>query len=138
MGDASNAYSYIAPQYVRQVLAYVWKTFNPSEILIAEFGFPVFDEANKTLPAQQYDLERSIYYQTYLQEVGRAISVEKINVIGALAWSIMDDNKFGSYTSQYGMQHVDRVNGRFMRSFKRSFFDYVDFFGKHVNKNECN
>ena len=43
-GQASYAYAYIAPQYVRQQFGYVWDTFHPSGILVAEFGFNPFME----------------------------------------------------------------------------------------------
>ncbi|THX37280.1 hypothetical protein D6D10_06016 [Aureobasidium pullulans] len=36
IGQKSNDYAYIAPQYVCQPLGYVWNTFKPSGILIAE------------------------------------------------------------------------------------------------------
>jgi hypothetical protein len=39
-----------------------------------------------------------------------------------------DNNEFGQYDQQYGLQLVNRTNGEFTRSFKRSLFDYVDFF----------
>lgn len=35
---------------------------------------------------------------------------------------------------RYGMQHVNRTNGGFTRTYKRSMFDYVDFFHKHVEE----
>ena len=35
-------------------------------------------------------------------------------------------------SSRYGLQHVNRTNGEFTRSFKRSIFDYVDFFHQYV------
>lgn len=43
-----------------------------------------------------------------------------------------DNDEFVSYLQQYGLQHVNRTNGEFTRSYKRSFFDYVDFFHEHV------
>lgn len=132
MGDASNAYAYIAPQYVRQQLGYVWNTFRPSGILIAEFGFNPFADSERSLDAQRYDLERTLYYQNFLQEMLKAIHEDGINVIGALAWSFVDNNEFGSFANQYGMQAVNRTDGKFTRNYKRSFFDFVDFFSKHV------
>lgn len=132
VGQKSNAYAYIAPQYVRQQLGYVWNTFRPSGILIAEFGFNPFDEADKTLDEQRYDLERTLYYQEFLRETLKAMYEDGVNVIGALAWSFVDNNEFGSYTNQYGLQTVNRTSGLFERHYKRSFFDYVDFFHKFV------
>ncbi|KAI5370867.1 putative glycoside hydrolase family 1, glycoside hydrolase superfamily [Septoria linicola] len=131
-GRGSYAYAYIAPQYVRQQLGYVWNTFKPSGILIAEFGFNPFMESAKTTVAQLYDLERTYYYQAFLRETLKAVYQDNVNVIGALAWSFVDNDEFGSYDQQYGLQHVNRTNGEFTRSFKRSFFDYVDFFHKFV------
>jgi beta-glucosidase/6-phospho-beta-glucosidase/beta-galactosidase len=132
MSDGSNAYPYIAPQYVRQQLSYVWNTFRPSAILISEFGFPVFAEAQKTLVVQQYDLERTFYYQGFLQEMLKAIYEDGINVVGAIAWSFMDNNEFGSFDNKYGMQNVNRTNGLLTRTYKRTIFDFVDFFYDHM------
>ncbi|KAK4552104.1 hypothetical protein LTR86_010640 [Recurvomyces mirabilis] len=132
MGQASYAYAYLAPQYVRQQLSYVWNTFKPSGILIAEFGFNPWQEYTKPVVYQLYDLERTLYYQEFLSETLKSVYEDGVNVIGALAWSVLDNDEFTSYEQQYGVQHVNRTNGQFTRSFKRSIFDYVDFFHKHI------
>jgi beta-glucosidase/6-phospho-beta-glucosidase/beta-galactosidase len=132
IGQKSNDYAYIAPQYVRQQLGYVWNTFKPTGILIAEFGFNPFMEAEKKLVEQQYDLERTLYYQDFLKETLKSMHLDGVNVIGALAWSFVDNNEFGSYENQYGLQTVNRTSGKFERHYKRSFFDFVDFFHKYV------
>jgi hypothetical protein len=36
MGQPSLAYSFIAPQYVRQQLGYVWNTYRPKRVLVSE------------------------------------------------------------------------------------------------------
>ncbi|KAH8659805.1 beta-glucosidase [Xylariales sp. PMI_506] len=134
MGAQSNAYSLIAPQYVREQFGYVWNTFKPSGIMVTEFGFPEISDAEHTLPVQQYDFERSMYYQNFLTETLHAIHDDGVNVIGTLAWSWIDNNEFGDYDNKYGMQTVNRADGTFERHYKRSFFDYVDFFHKYVQK----
>lgn len=131
-GQKSNDYAYIAPQYVRQQLDYVWNTFRPSGILISEFGFNPFMDAEKTPVEQRYDLERTLYYQEFLRETLKAMHEDGVNVIGALAWSFVDNNEFGSYANQYGLQTVNRTSGNFERRYKRSFFDLVDFFHRFV------
>lgn len=50
MGQASFAYAYIAPQYVRQQLGWIWNVLKPSGILIAEYGFNPFMEYAKVRP----------------------------------------------------------------------------------------
>lgn len=133
MGARSNAYSYIAPQYVRQQLGYVWNTFRPAGgVMITEFGFPVYDEYARALEDQRQDLERSLYYLDFLAEALKSVHEDGVNVIGALAWSFVDNNEFGSYENQYGLQTVNRTDGSLRRHFKRSIFDLVDFFNTHV------
>jgi beta-glucosidase/6-phospho-beta-glucosidase/beta-galactosidase len=134
MGARSNAYSYIAPQYVRQQLGYLWNTFRPrGGIMVTEFGFPVYGEYARDLVDQRQDLERSLYYQDFLAEALRAVHEDGVNVIGALAWSFADNNEFGSYENQYGLQAVNRTDGLLTRHYKRSLFDLVDFFNAHVS-----
>lgn len=137
IGLRSNDYSYVAPQYVRQQLGYVWNVFRPSGgVMVTEFGFPVYGEAQRAGVDQRMDVERSLYYLDFLAEMVKAISEDGVNVIGALGWSVLDNNEFGSYEQQYGMQTVDRTDGMLMRRFKRSIFDFVDFFHAHVGLNE--
>jgi hypothetical protein len=46
--------------------------------------------------------------------------------------SFSDNNEWGLFELQYGMQLVNRTNGEFTRRYKRSMFDYVDFFHQYV------
>lgn len=135
-----DSHSYIAPRYMRQQMGYIWHTFRPARILIAEFGFPVYGEADasggapRTLPDQRLDLDRTLYLQEYLAEMMKIIYEDGVRVMGALAWTLADDNEFGTYSDQFGMQSVNRTDGLFTRTYKRSMFDFVDFFQKHVAK----
>ncbi|KAK5019763.1 hypothetical protein LTR39_000161 [Cryomyces antarcticus] len=131
-GDASYAYAYLTPQYFRQHLGYIWNTFRPAGIAITEFGFNPFMEFARAIDAQRYDFERTTYYQQFLDEMLKAIYLDNINVIAALGWSVMDNNEFGSYEQQYGLQLVNRSDPMLARTYKRSFFDFVDFFHSRV------
>jgi beta-glucosidase/6-phospho-beta-glucosidase/beta-galactosidase len=131
IGDASSVtYSFIAPQHVRAQMNYVWNTFRPAGVLVSEYGFPKFGEQLEDLDAQRYDLERSIYYQAFLTEVLRAVNEDGVNVMGALAWSFVETNEFGTFDDHYGLQTLNHTT--FERTYKRSAFDYVDFFHQHV------
>jgi beta-glucosidase/6-phospho-beta-glucosidase/beta-galactosidase len=133
IGDASSVtYSFIAPEYVRAQMNYVWDTFRPAGVLVAEYGFPAIGDTLRALDAQRYDLERSIYYQAFLTEVLRAVHEDGVNVIGALAWSFIETNEFGTFDSHYGLQTLNHTT--FERTYKRSAFDYVDFFHDHVER----
>ncbi|KAJ5819203.1 beta-glucosidase [Penicillium riverlandense] len=133
IGDASSVtYSFIAPEYVRAQMNYVWDTFRPAGVLVAEYGFPATGDTLRALDAQRYDLERTIYYQAFLTEVLRAVHEDGVNVIGALAWSFIETNEFGTFDSHYGLQTLNHTT--FERTYKRSAFDYVDFFHDHVKR----
>lgn len=134
IGRSSQTYPLIAPQYVRQQLGYVWNTFKPAGVLISEFGYPEYAESEKLVDEQLFDLDRSLYYQDFMNEVLKAVYFDDINVIGALAWSFVDNNEFGSFSSQFGMQTVNRTDMRFGRRYKRSMFDYVDLFSRIVGR----
>ena len=45
-----------------------------------------------------------------------------------------DNDEFTSFLQQYGMQHVNRSTAHLERSYKRSMFDYVDFFHQYGEK----
>lgn len=132
MGIQSNAYPLISQQYIREQFGFVWNTYRPSGIMVTEFGFPQINDADHNLLTQQFDFERSMYYQNFLTETLHAIHSDNVNVIGALAWSWIDNNEFGDYKNQYGMQTVNRTDGLFTRHYKRSFFDFVDFFHNYI------
>ena len=125
IGYRSQSYVYITPTYLREYLNYLWNTFH-TPILITEFGFPVFAEANKTvLEDQLFDTPRSMYYTSYLAETLKSIWEDGVNVAGAFAWSFADNWEFGDYDAHFGIQTVNRTTQT--RRYKKSFFDLVDF-----------
>jgi beta-glucosidase/6-phospho-beta-glucosidase/beta-galactosidase len=87
---AQGTAAYIAPKYFREYFSYVWNTYK-KPVLIAEFGFPVFGEGQKTLSHQRFDLPRSQYYTGIMAEVLKSIWEDNVNIMGALAWTWADD-----------------------------------------------
>ena len=60
-------------------------------IAVTEFGFAEpFEQDKQLLGDIRFDLARSAYYDDYMQAILIAIS-EGVNVVGALAWSIVDN-----------------------------------------------
>jgi len=131
IGPLSEGSATIVPAYVRSQFRYVWETYHPKGIMVTEFGFPQIGDAKSAVEAQRYDFERTMYYQNFLTEMLRSIHLDGVNVIGALAWSWIDNNEFGSFGQQYGMIGVNRSDPYVKRYVKRSLFDYVRFFQEH-------
>lgn len=91
IGYRSGSYVYITPTYLREYLSYLYNTFR-TPVVITEFGFPVFGEADKAvLEDQLFDTPRSIYYLSYMSEVLKAIWEDGVVVQGAFAWSFADN-----------------------------------------------
>lgn len=125
--SASNVY--YTPTYFRSFMNWMWDTYKPSGIMVSEFGYPAWDEAEAPLANQRQDLTRSLYYISYLTEVLNCIHKDGVNIIGALAWSALDDWEFSTYAQHFGLQAVNRTTME--RTYKRSFFDFVGFFQAH-------
>jgi len=113
-------------------MTYLRDIFHPNGIAITEFGFNPYMEFSRTVNAQRYDFERATYYQQFLAEMMKVIYEDHVNIVAAFGWIIMDNNEFGSYEQQYGLQYVNRTGPMLGRVFKRSIFDYMDFFKQRV------
>ncbi|KAH7091956.1 beta-glucosidase-like protein [Paraphoma chrysanthemicola] len=124
IGYRSQSYVYLTPTYFRTYLNYLYNTFR-APVAVTEFGFPVFGEAEKQQPDQEFDSPRSWYYQTYLNEGLKAIWEDGVDFIGAFAWSWADNWEFGDYDAHFGIQTVNRTTQE--RRYKKSFFEFVDF-----------
>jgi beta-glucosidase/6-phospho-beta-glucosidase/beta-galactosidase len=124
IGYRSQSYVYITPTYLRSYLNYLYNTWRVP-VVLTEFGFPVYGEADKALPDQLFDTPRSIYYLSFMSEVLKDIWEDGVEVAGAYAWSYSDNWEFGDSASQFGIQTVNRTTQE--RRYKKSFFDLVDF-----------
>ncbi|KAJ5835358.1 CAZyme family GH1 [Penicillium robsamsonii] len=124
IGYRSESYVYTTPTHFREYLYYLWNTFR-HPILVGEFGFPVYAEAEQELSDQLFDSPRSVYYLSFMSEILKSIYEDGVHVMGALAWSFVDNWEFGDYAQQFGIQAVNRTTQQ--RHYKKSFFDLVDF-----------
>lgn len=91
----------------------------------------MWKESEKELSDQRFDSTRSTYYLSYMSEILRAIHEDGVHVMGALAWSFIDNWEFGQ-PSHFGIQGVDPKSRE--RFYKKSFFDLVDFVKARQNR----
>ncbi|KAH8749716.1 hypothetical protein F5883DRAFT_361009, partial [Diaporthe sp. PMI_573] len=59
----------------------------------------------------------------YLSEVLKAIHLDRVPIVGALAWSAWDGYEVGGFKYRFGLQSVNVTSNRLERRYKRSFFD---------------
>lgn len=131
VGYRSQSYVYITPKHLREALNFVHKTFK-APVFVTEFGFPEWREGEKELADQLFDLDRSIYYRSFMDAILNAVNLDGVDVMGALAWSFADNWEFGDYNQQFGLQVVNRTTQE--RFYKKSFFDLVKYVQDRVPK----
>ena len=96
---------------------------------MTEFGYSTpAHAAQSQLPRMdivRYDMARSDYYISALAEISKSIWEDGVDVLGALAWTFVDDYETGTFEKLFGLQGVNRTTQE--RFYKRSFFDVIDF-----------
>lgn len=129
IGYYSNSYPYLTATGFRSFMNYLWDTYKPGKLMVSEFGFPVWKEAEAPLVDQRNDLPRWLYYEAYLTEILNCIHKDGINIIGAMAWGMLDDWEFGTYNQHFGVQAVNRTTME--RTYKSSAFRFADYMHRH-------
>ncbi|TYZ61479.1 hypothetical protein PybrP1_008942, partial [[Pythium] brassicae (nom. inval.)] len=87
-----------APGYL-EYMKWAHKHDPKADILLTENGWCGNDSIDN--PDQLW------YFQTYLEQVYRAITEFKIPVIGYMAWSFYDNYEWGSFKPRYGLYYVN-------------------------------
>lgn len=126
--DPLSPWLHQATDWVPAFLHYIQDTWKPlGGVAVTEFGFAEPFEVQKTIKADiLFDPIRSGYYRDYMQAILIAIS-EGVNVVGCLAWSIVDNLEWTSgYQDKLGIQYVNFTTQE--RAYKASFFEYVNAF----------
>ncbi|XP_044714473.1 glycosyl hydrolase family protein [Hirsutella rhossiliensis] len=124
VGYRAQTYVYATPEYIRSFLFYAWNTFR-KPIVVGEVGYAIFAESQRQMPDQRFDSPRSQFYLSYLSEMLKSIHEDGVNILGAFAWSFVDNWELGDFRPQFGMQAVNLTTQQ--RFYKKSFFDLVDF-----------
>jgi beta-glucosidase len=94
IGPAADPYTpwlNSATDWVPAFLKYIQKTWPSGGIVASEFGWAEPYEELKTLKQDiLYDPGRMAYYRNYMEAILMSIA-EGVNVVGCLAWAIMDN-----------------------------------------------
>ncbi|XP_063833911.1 myrosinase 1-like [Ostrinia nubilalis] len=72
------------PEGFRNVLVWLKEQYGDQKFLVTEIGYP-------SKGSNLDDTERVQYFQDYLTQMLLAIQIDKVNVIGFSAWSLMDN-----------------------------------------------
>jgi len=114
-----SSWLFVVPWGLRRLIAWISKTYDNPPVIVTENGI---SDAGETL---QDDM-RIDYYRTYINEVLKAIKIDKCNVRGYTAWSLMDNFEWAmGYSEKFGLMQVDFNDPQRKRTPKASFNFYA-------------
>ncbi|XP_022915650.2 myrosinase 1-like [Onthophagus taurus] len=107
----------VVPWGFRKLLVWIKNEYNNPEVIITENGFSDKGELN--------DCRRINYYNTYLEELLKAIHEDGCNISGYTAWSFLDNFEWmRGFTEKFGVIYVDFDDPDRSRTPKMSYYVY--------------
>jgi beta-glucosidase len=88
-----------SPEGYLETIRWLHKRDSAAPILLTENGWC----GNATIGNR----DQLWYFQSYLDQVHTAITVDKIPVVGYTAWSFMDNYEWGSFQPRFGLYYVN-------------------------------
>ncbi|CAH2301141.1 lactase-phlorizin hydrolase, partial [Pelobates cultripes] len=106
---------------LRRLLNWIKEEYGDIPIYITENGVAT-DNSN-----DYDDTNRIFYYKTYIDEALKAHSIDRVNLKGYTAWSLMDTFEWNvGYRVRFGLHHVNFQEPNRPRTPKRSALYYAD------------
>ncbi|XP_034232398.1 myrosinase 1-like [Thrips palmi] len=124
-GNMQGMFEHCTPEVLREATMWIRDNYD-MPIFITENGWG--DEGiHGNLPMHD-EPYRSAYHSEYLRTLIKTIKEDNVNVIGYLAWSLLDSYEWtANYGRRFGLVHVDYENGTLARTLKDSawFFQHI-------------
>ncbi|KAL4707939.1 hypothetical protein ACJJTC_013730 [Scirpophaga incertulas] len=107
----------VHPPGFRKIINWIKKNYGDVPIIVTENG--LCDDGSLE------DFERVSYFNEYLYQLLLAVNIDKCNVRGYFAWTLMDDFEWGDgYVTKFGLYHVDFDSPHRTRTPKLSAINY--------------
>lgn len=93
---------------LRRLLNWIHDTYNKPEIQILENGTSVKGEDDLPMEQILHDDFRCAFYRDHIMEMVRARMEDDINIMGYMAWSLMDNFEWNDgFRVRFGVTYVD-------------------------------
>lgn len=131
--DATDWDWQIDPIGLRYALSVLYERFR-RPIFVVENGFAAYDTVGPDGAVE--DDDRIEYLRAHIEQIGNAIDLDGVEVMGFTVWGCIDAVSFGTgeFKKRYGMIYVDADDygrGSFDRRRKKSFDWYRDVIGSN-------
>jgi beta-glucosidase len=125
---SGTSWQNIYPPGIRDITRYMANRYD-MEVMITECGTSEPLEQNETLLSTITDDSfRTNFFTEITRHLNDAISIDRTNITGFLAWSLIDNFEWNTYDQRFGVVYVDRVNGTLDRTLKNSAMFLRDYF----------
>jgi beta-glucosidase/6-phospho-beta-glucosidase/beta-galactosidase len=117
---AKSEWLYSVPQGLHDALVWIKDNYNNPIVIITENGWSDSGELD--------DTDRIDYFRDHLIAVAKAVNIEKCNVIGYTAWSIIDNFEWRrGYAERFGIYNINITSPNKERTAKKSakFFNEI-------------
>jgi len=108
---AQSPWLYVYPAGMRSILNFIHNNYGSIEIWITENGVDAPGENNKSDSDAVLDYFRQNYLNLYINELYKAVTIDKINVKAYFIWSLLDNFEWAEgFVSRFGIYHVNYIN----------------------------
>jgi beta-glucosidase len=105
---SDSAWLYVVPTGFRSLLKWIKNRYRNPEIIVTENGVSVPNESVVPMTKALDDQFRVNYYQSYLEEMEKSISIDNVTISGYFAWSLLDNFEWADgYSVRFGLFYVD-------------------------------
>ncbi|CAG7820309.1 unnamed protein product [Allacma fusca] len=103
------------PAGLRRLVNWIANEYGNPPLYITESGYADRDTDGPD------DKERVNYYRSYINEILKAVRIDKVNLQAYTAWSLMDNFEWtDGYSQRFGVHYIDFANGNLTRVPKSS------------------
>ncbi|KAJ2995989.1 hypothetical protein HDV02_000275, partial [Globomyces sp. JEL0801] len=116
---SGTSWQTVYPVGIRGLLNWINKTFK-MEIVVAECGTSVPNEANMTIAQAVDDKFRQSFFEGITEHFSKAVREDKLPVSMFLGWALLDNFEWITYDEHFGVIGVDRSTPKMTRYIKNS------------------
>ncbi|KAM3608026.1 uncharacterized protein V6R79_017957 [Siganus canaliculatus] len=118
--DSGSSWLKITPFGFRKILNFIKEEYGNPPIIITENGISERGDVDLN------DVPRSYYYEQYVNQVLKAYLLDKVDIRGYTAWSLMDNLEWATgFEERFGLFYVNRSDPALPRLAKASVARYA-------------
>ncbi|XP_034041929.1 lactase-phlorizin hydrolase [Thalassophryne amazonica] len=118
--DSGSGWLKVTPFGFRKILNFIKTEYGNPPIIITENGI------SERGPVDLNDVQRSYYYEKYINQLLKAYLLDNVDIYGYTAWTLMDNLEWATgFSERFGLFYVNRSDPNLPRVAKKSTAFYT-------------